>query len=84
VVPEKQGLKLDPLIRVIIPPTGLSSGSRKTRIETAKNMTVYACVRASLSSGSRKTRIETALQPGRPLPVSRLSSGSRKTRIETE
>jgi len=36
VVPEKQGLKHQLLEEEIVVPTGLSSGSRKTRIETSK------------------------------------------------
>jgi len=62
----------------------LSSGSRKTRIETfsilSKDLIVFDC----LSSGSRKTRIETLDTKGQKLVLfSCLSSGSRKTRIET-
>jgi len=59
VVPEKQGLK----------PRGapgqwtldrfsLSSGSRKTRIETDEKINIEK-LKVGLSSGSRKTRIET-------------------------
>ncbi len=61
---------------------GLSSGSRKTRIETGKPIT-RTLVANCLSSGSRKTRIETyKITIYFPCLVS-LSSGSRKTRIET-
>ena len=63
--------------------TGLSSGSRKTRIETGNKEAVpFGDWR--LSSGSRKTRIETEKRIMAIIcDAVSLSSGSRKTRIET-
>jgi len=64
--------------------TGLSSGSRKTRIETVLKSFVFETNIDCLSSGSRKTRIETSFSHSKAsLAQEGLSSGSRKTRIET-
>jgi len=60
VVPEKQGLKLYLYKKRAGKSESLSSGSRKTRIET-KIQVIVAWTSDSLSSGSRKTRIETGL-----------------------
>ena len=57
-VPEKQGLKLRSLSISARPGSSLSSGSRKTRIETLTIKEVEQAIEG-LSSGSRKTRIET-------------------------
>ena len=57
-VPEKQGLKLADEKTTEPSERCLSSGSRKTRIETLV-LTGVACFFVGLSSGSRKTRIET-------------------------
>ena len=81
-VPEKQGLKLDEVRDGTALRIGLSSGSRKTRIETGR-ATADAQTYTGLSSGSRKTRIETASQVFSGFNLICLSSGSRKTRIET-
>jgi len=60
VVPEKQGLKRDIDIGIAgQKKMSLSSGSRKTRIETAETERISAQAGRCLSSGSRKTRIET-------------------------
>jgi len=83
VVPEKQGLKPSYQTANVGDLTGLSSGSRKTRIETLDKKRLGSHD-LSLSSGSRKTRIETSLDGLDFLRVVEgLSSGSRKTRIET-
>jgi len=58
VVPEKQGLKLPPALTDRYAKKSLSSGSRKTRIETYHSE-VFQLDLSGLSSGSRKTRIET-------------------------
>jgi len=58
VVPEKQGLKLKIMAGRESKFTRLSSGSRKTRIETFFHH-LLAQQDERLSSGSRKTRIET-------------------------
>jgi len=60
VVPEKQGLKPKVMAALPFPLNRLSSGSRKTRIETDELPLDIANL-AGLSSGSRKTRIETFL-----------------------
>ena len=61
----------------------LSSGSRKTRIETLNSQDELSPF-FRLSSGSRKTRIETWIALGTAGSAEKsLSSGSRKTRIET-
>ena len=81
-VPEKQGLKQPYAWSLKVGGEGLSSGSRKTRIETPKGNRLSRITR-SLSSGSRKTRIETQGICVDADYVYGLSSGSRKTRIET-
>jgi len=58
VVPEKQGLKPPAEVSTQAIVFRLSSGSRKTRIETKKSE-YKAFGYPRLSSGSRKTRIET-------------------------
>ncbi len=62
-VPEKQGLKLGTSLMAIETFVCLSSGSRKTRIETTYLIQSIQA-KMSLSSGSRKTRIETMILPG--------------------
>ncbi len=62
-VPEKQGLKLEHAIKLDRERKRLSSGSRKTRIETTKYL-IKEKLESSLSSGSRKTRIETDSESG--------------------
>jgi len=59
VVPEKQGLKRCPEGEGAKELDSLSSGSRKTRIETRKSRGGNMSIWPGLSSGSRKTRIET-------------------------
>ncbi len=83
-VPEKQGLKLKEPGSDKFLTFCLSSGSRKTRIETDLSAKHRRGNLRRLSSGSRKTRIETG-NYGHNLGLSQtcLSSGSRKTRIET-
>ena len=71
------------MIRIESSTFGLSSGSRKTRIETGQDENGYGWTIKGLSSGSRKTRIETIAPAFALLYQARLSSGSRKTRIET-
>jgi len=61
VVPEKQGLKPSLIFCQARKPDSLSSGSRKTRIET-KAIFIIGGLTDGLSSGSRKTRIETHLR----------------------
>ncbi len=58
-VPEKQGLKLLPPHPQFQNFYSLSSGSRKTRIETVPFSPLQEVTKIGLSSGSRKTRIET-------------------------
>ena len=58
-VPEKQGLKLTFSLAFSPGANSLSSGSRKTRIETSYIQKQKQKQKQSLSSGSRKTRIET-------------------------
>jgi hypothetical protein len=58
VVPEKQGLKLGHSSYTGSTAYCLSGGSRKTRIETKKEIGYKREVKG-LSGGSRKTRIET-------------------------
>jgi len=62
VVPEKQGLKPSVWLNAVVRILSLSSGSRKTRIETTDGENGDT-VSKSLSSGSRKTRIETQVFP---------------------
>ena len=58
VVPEKQGLKLMFRQMIIHAFSGISGGSRKTRIETSTLLFLNPG-QAGISGGSRKTRIET-------------------------
>jgi len=83
VVPEKQGLKPSFFRFFFFDTWSLSSGSRKTRIETAVETRKSIDIGLSKQWFQKNKDWNTSTLPAPFVPNPSLSSGSRKTRIET-